>query len=73
VSSPHSSDSSNDASRGSGTRLRRPPAIWVLVLGLIVVAASTLLVVLLLTGEDEPDMEEQPEQRSIAVVGYAAT
>ena len=65
--SPHSSDSTPDASRGSGTRLRRPPGIWLLVLGLIVLGAGTLLAILLLMG-DETDMEEQPEPQSTAVV-----
>ena len=61
-----SSEQRADASRGSGTRLRRPPGIWLLVLGLIVLGAGALLAVLLLAG-DETDMEEQPEPQSAVV------
>ena len=56
-----------EASRGSGTRLRRPPGIWLLVLGLIVLGAGALLVVLLVAG-DETDMEEQPQPQSTAMI-----
>jgi hypothetical protein len=75
VSNTHPSDSSpsphpDDASRGAGTRLRRPPGIWVLLLVGLVLGAVILFVVLRAVG-DETDMEEQPEQRSAVAVTAA--
>jgi len=54
----------NEKSNHAGTRLRRPPGIWVLLLLLIVLGAAALLTVLLLVGDDT-DMEQQPEPQSL--------
>lgn len=49
----------DSASHESGTQLRRPPRIFLILLALLVLGAAALLTVVLTVG-DQTDMEEQP-------------